>query len=483
MSTQYLLGVDLGTSSCKATLLDRAGRTFSASSKEYGFDSPRPGWAEQSPAGWGVAALEAVDAVAAQAQLKSGDRVTVGYTGQMHSSVLLDERNVPVRSSILWSDSRAQDQCAEIERAVPGVAVITGNAPLPAFTLPQILWVRENQPAVFARVAKVLVPKDYLRMLGTGITGTDWTDASAMGILDSETRAWSPEITAGIALDPQLLPDVHNPAESAGRVEGLLPRDIDVRASFGVGDQFAEALAAGVIESGEMSITLGTSAVILGVVDHPVDGAFCHAPDDRWLRLNSLHAGGMNLTWFRDRFAPGFSVAQLVDEAATAPPGADGLFYLPFLVGERDARHSSTRGGFVGVQFGHSRAHFVRAILEGVAFELRRLSWRKGSDTIAGGLAIKGGGAKSALWRGIIEAVFNSPSRTSNRDAAYGAALTAGISAGWWADYGEAVDRGTLSTGPKSSLVALYEQRYGDYCDTVLALRGDIRRTHEGDAS
>lgn len=474
---RYLLGVDAGTSSVKASLTSEDGDLVSASSARYSIDVRSRGWAEQDPDLWWRRVAESVRAVCAQAGVVTGDSITVGFTGQMHSLVLLDENCHPLRPSILWCDERSRRQTAEIGRRIPNFTEITGNAPMPAFTLPQLLWVRENEPEVFERARTALVPKDYLRFRATGFLGTEWTDASATGMLDSRSRTWAREILTDLDLDPALLPELHPPHAMAGVVPGMLPPGVAAEAAFGVGDQFAEALSAGLLEPGQTSIVLGTSAVVLGVEDHAVPGAFCHAPEDRWLRLDSLHAGGMSLAWFRDTFAGQTSINELVAEAASgAPGGSDGLLYLPFLVEERNGDGLGPPGGFVGARHEHRRAHFIRAILEGVAFEMRRMSERQ----ILGGareITLKGGGAQSPLWREIFSGVFNAPVRSSGKDASFGAAMTAGLAAGWWKSYADVDLKAQPYIEPSGNLANVYGDRYEVYKDLISKIGGPSAET------
>jgi xylulokinase len=392
----------------------------------------------------------------------------------MHSLVLLDADGNPVRPAILWADRRATAECAMIENQVPDVVAITGNPPLPAFTLPQLLWVRRHEPDVLSRSSHVLLPKDYLRWRYTGRVVTDWTDASGTGMLDSTTREWSTTILSALEIDPELLPPVADPISDGGVVDGgASPALQKARTAVGVGDQFAEALSAGLTQAGDMAIILGTSAVVLGVSNHPVPGSFCHAQSDLWLRLDSLHAGGKSLQWLRDLLAPGESLASFTSVAMSAPPGARDLLFLPFLMGERGARGGGAPGAFVGLSTEHGRDDLVRAVLEGVAFELRRLQQRRGTPLPTDVLTLKGGGARSELWCRIVSGVFGLPYRTTRRDAAYGAAMTAGVSVGWWPSWqsvpalNDPIDESGLAD------VAILSDRYARYCAVVDALTPD----------
>src|SRR5215217_6768855 len=470
-----LLGVDLGTTACKVTVVASDLAASSISSPPYPISTPRREWAEQDPRAWG----EAVDATVQSALDSVGagprDHVTLATTGQMHSLVLMDGDGNPSRPAILWADRRATAECTMIENRVPNVAAITGNPPLPAFTLPQLLWVRRHEPDVLSRTSNVLLPKDYLRWRYTGRVVTDWTDASGTGMLDSATREWSTAILSALEIDPGLLPPVADPIADGGAVErSANPALQAAPTAVGVGDQFAEALSAGLTHAGDMAIILGTSAVVLGVSDHPVPGSFCHAQSDLWLRLDSLHAGGKSLQWHRDMLVPGESLAAFTSAATSAPPGSHDLLFLPFLMGERRARGGVSTGPLGGLISAHARGDLIRAVLEGVAFELRRLQQTRGTPLPTDVLTLKGGGAQNELWCRIVSGVFGIPYRTTDRDAAYGAALTAGLSRGWWPDWQSVPGlSGPINESGLGDAEVLAD-RYWRYCLVVEALAQDF---------
>jgi xylulokinase len=469
-----LLGVDLGTTACKVTVVASDLAASSISSPPYPISTPHRDWAEQDPRAWG----EAVDTTVQYALDSVGagprDHVTLAITGQMHSLVLMDGDGNPSRPAILWADRRATAECTMIENRVPNVAAITGNPPLPAFTLPQLLWVRRHEPDILSRTSNVLLPKDYLRWRYTGRVVTDWTDASGTGMLDSATREWSTAILSALEIDPGLLPPVADPIADGGAVErSAIPALETARTAVGVGDQFAEALSAGLTHAGDMAIILGTSAVVLGVSDHPVPGSFCHAQPDLWLRLDSLHAGGKSLQWLRDIVAPGESLASFTSGAMSAPPGARDLLFLPFLMGERGARGGGAPGAFLGLTSEHGRDDLVRAVLEGVAFELRRLQQQRGTPLPTDVLTLKGGGAQNELWCQIVSGVFGIPYRTTHRDAAYGAAMTAGVSQGWWPSWQSVPALKDPINESGLADVAILNDRYERYREVVDALTPD----------
>lgn len=465
----YLVGVDVGTGSCKVSITDEAGSTVGAASPAYGFDVPQAGWAEQDPATWWLNTVDTVREASARAGIQSRDRVFVGFTGQMHTVVLLDDRQRPLRPAILWLDQRSKTQAAHISRTCPDFARITGNAPLPAFTLPQLLWVREHEADLFDRIEKVMVPKDYLRLLCTGAAATEWTDASGMAMLDARTRRWSEELLAAFSIDSAILPDVNAPHSTAGDASSLFQGGVSATAAYGIGDQSAEALSGGLVEPEQALISLGTSAVLLGLSEVSVEGSFCHAPEDRWLRLDSLHSGGLSLIWFSDAFGAGASIGELLSEAVMAKPGSGGLLYLPFLVGERTS-NGRLPAGFIGMRHDHTRAEFVRSVLEGVAFELRRMFDRQAGRRPISRLIVKGGGARSELWTEILGAVFAAQVAVSDRDAAYGAALIAGIAAGWWGGYSDLTPTYRVARDPAVDLVNAYAEHYQRYRHIVAVL-------------
>jgi xylulokinase len=466
-----LLGVDLGTTACKVTVVASDLAVSSVSSPPYPISAPHREWAEQDPHAWGAAVDTTIQRALDSVRAGLHDHVTLSITGQMHSLVLLDFDGDPARPAILWADRRATAECTMIENKVPNVAAITGNPPLPAFTLPQLLWVRRHEPDVLSRTSHVLLPKDYLRWRYTGRVVTDWTDASGTGMLDSATREWSTTILSALEIDLELLPPVADPVADGGAVElSASPALQGARTAVGVGDQFSEAISAGLTHAGDMAIILGTSAVVLGVSDHPVPGSFCHAQSDLWLRLDSLHAGGKSLQWLRDLLMPGESLAAFTSAARSAPPGAHDLLFLPFLMGERGARGGGAPGAFVGLTTEHGRNDLVRAVLEGVAFELRRLQQKRGTPLPTDVLTLKGGGAQNELWCQIVSGVFGIPYRTTHRDAAYGAAITAGVSQGWWPDWNSVPGLNDPINESGLPNVDILNDRYTRYCAVVDAL-------------
>ena len=468
-----LMGIDIGTGSVKVELTDDTGQTWSASSASYSISSLHAGWAEQDPQTWWIAAQEVVADVWGEAGLGDDCEVNVGFTGQMHTTVLLDSEDQPVRPAILWCDSRAHAEAKQFGEQLPSMADITGNSPLPAFTLSHLLWLRRYEPDALDRARSLLLPKDYLRKRLTGIGATDWTDASGTNMLDVRTRTWSSEVMDASGLPIELLPQVLPSHEVIGPIYNLLPDRVRAVAVTGLGDVFAEAVGAGVVESGPLIVVLGTSGALLGVRDTPSTGVFCHAPADRWLRVDSLHSAGMSLTWLRDIVAPGLSLEDLTAEAESVPAGSEGLFFLPYLAGDRSSDGGSARAGFLGAQARHTRAHFVRAVLEGVTMELKRIASSRMGVPHPASIVLKGGGAKSKLWAKIVANVFAAPLSVSTRSAAGGALDVAGVGTQWWT-YAEAAARAVHDTQePSTDEMRVYAEHFDRYVEVVRSVHPD----------
>jgi xylulokinase len=475
----YLLGIDVGTSGCKAVLVDDHGAVVATATRDYPLHTPRAAWAEQDPADWWRATCETIGAALDTASVHPDDVASVGLTGQMHGLVLLDTAGAVLRPAILWNDQRSAAQCAEIERSVGPEHVLehTGNRVLPGFTAPKLLWVRAHEPEVYARVAHVLLPKDYVRYRLTGALGTDVSDASGTSVFDVRNRRWSGEMLDALDLPPTWWPDAAESPEVTAYVHAdgahatRLLEGTPVVA--GAGDQAAGAVGAGIVEEGRLSVTLGTSGVVFATTDaYRADAegrlhAFCHAVPDRWHLMGVTLAAAGSLRWWRDAVAPDATFATLLDEAADTPLGAERLLFLPYLSGERTPHADpDARGVFFGLSLRHGQAHLTRAVLEGVAFSLRDLLTLMSDLGVAGREArVAGGGAQSPLWRQILADVLDlslTPSTTEG--AAYGAALLAGVGAGVWPDVPAAgrtarTDGGVTHPGD----AAVYEPLYAQY--------------------
>jgi xylulokinase len=448
------MGIDVGTGGTRALILDSQGRVVSSATEEHQpFASPQIGWAEQHPEDWWRAAGITVRKSIASANLSPADISCVGFSGQMHGAVLLDERGSVVRPALIWCDVRTEKQCRDLTTKIGKEKLIqlTCNPALANFTLTKLLWARENEPENWKRVRSIMLPKDYVRFRLTGERVTDMADASGTLLLDVAHRRWSREMLHAAELDERLLPSLHeSPVVSAkvsskGAEETGLPAGTPVVA--GAGDQAAGAVGMGIVAAGTVSATIGTSGVVFAATDHPsLDPqgrvhTFCHAIPRRWHVMGVTQAAGLSLRWFRDNFASNAGGAhetydQLTAEAAKIPAGSDGLLWTPYLMGERTPHlDSNARGALVGLTASHTRAHIVRAILEGVALSLRDTFtlFREMSVPVSS-IRLGGGGARSPLWRQIQADVYGHAVEIveAEEGAAYGAALLAGVGAGLW---------------------------------------------------
>jgi xylulokinase len=443
--------------------MDETGKVIASGSEEHEpFASPRPGWAEQDPRDWWRACGLAVRKALQSSNLKAGDIACVGFSGQMHGAVLLDSGDEVVRSAIIWCDQRSEAQSIELEKLFGRDALIqlTCNPPLTNFTLTKLLWVRETEPANWARVAHVMLPKDYVRFRLTGERAIDMADASGTLLLDVTHRRWSNEVLSKAGIDVGLLPSLHESSQVCGKISaagaeatGLL---VGTPVVAGAGDQAAGAVGMGIARAGAVSATIGTSGVVFAATDRPaLDPAgrlhtFCHAIPGRWHVMGVTQSAGLSLRWFRDRFGV---VAKderdpydiLAEEATATPAGSEGAFWVPYLMGERTPHlDPNARAALVGLTASHTRGHVIRAVMEGVAYSL------KDTFTIFNEMKIPvtsirlgGGGARSPLWRQIQADVYAHEVEivAAEEGAAYGAAILAGVGIGAWSSVDEACDK------------------------------------------
>jgi xylulokinase len=491
-----LLGIDVGTGGSRALVIDEAGHVVASATVEHApFASPKPGWAEQDPRDWWRATTKAVRAVLASGDVSAEEIGCVGLTGQMHGAVLLDDGDAPVRPAIIWCDLRTEDQCRMITERVGAEQLIqlVMNPALEGFTLPKLLWVRETEPELWSRVRTVLLPKDYVRLRLTGDRATDVADASGTLLFDVRRRKWSTEMFEHANLDVSLMAQVYESPEITGQVSAEGAAETGLRAGTpvvaGAGDQAAGAVGMGIVEAGAVSATIGTSGVVFAATSSPALDplgrvhTFCHAVPGRWHVMGVTQAAGLSLRWFRDRFGTGTDnesdpYRRLIAEAATAPAGADGVLWAPYLMGERTPHlDPHARAALVGLTASHTRAHIIRAILEGVAFSLRdTLTIFSEMNVPVETIRLGGGGARSALWQQIQADVYGRSVELveAEEGAAYGAALLAGVGRRVWASVDEACARTVrirTVVEPKPESIRLMDQRYQSYQLIYPALR------------
>ncbi|MFN2186000.1 MAG: xylulokinase [Anaerolineae bacterium] len=486
----YYLGIDVSTTATKALLMRADGQVVSVASSAYEYDTPYPRWIEQDPDLWWRATVYSIRQVLAQASSDPADIKGVGLTGQMHGLVLLGAAGQVLRPAILWNDQRTSAECDQIRDMLGKEHFLqtTGNDALTGFTAPKILWVKNHEPDRFAQVRQILLPKDYIRYKLTGAYATDKADGSGTVLFDLRRRDWSPEVVEALGIDPAWLPPTFEGTAVAGQITRPAARETGLVTGTpvvgGGGDQAAAAVGTGTVSEGIVSLSLGTSGVVFASVDRPVvepEGrlhAFCHAVPGKWHLMGVMLSAGGSLRWYRDTLAPGTDFDALTAPANDVCPGSDGLFFLPYLTGERTPHPDPlARGAFVGLTVRHTQSDLTRAVLEGVAFGLRdsyELLKRAGLQQIAQ-VRITGGGAKSPLWRQILADVLGAELVTVNaaEGAAFGAAVLAAVGAGAFPDVPSACEslvRATSSTipGPAASI---YDELYPIYRDLYPALR------------
>ncbi len=479
MTGATVVGIDLGTSGVKGLALDEGGALLAGAEASYPLSTPRPGWVEQDPADW----WEAATAVLEQLRREAGPVAGIGVAGQMHGLVALDAHERPLRPAILWNDQRTAPECAEIEATVGRERLIslTGNRALPGFTAPKLLWLRRHEPDVYARVAHVLLPKDYLRLRLCGERASDVSDASGTLLLDVAGRRWSEELLEALDLDPGWLP----PALESPAVSGATGDGVPVAA--GAGDQAGGALGVGVDRPGPISVVLGTSGVVFAAEGRYVADpearlhSFCHAVPGAWHAMGVMLSATASLSWFRDALAPGTGFGELIAEAAAWPAGAEGLLFLPYLAGERTPHPDpDARGAFAGLGLRHDRGALVRSILEGVAFGLRdSLDLLAGIGVRATLARVSGGGARSETWLRIVASVLELPLERVAVDAgaAFGAALLGGVAAGVWPDVHAAV-AAAVRPGERVEPVEEWIETYRDQRERYRALYPALSSTN-----
>src|SRR5512136_1055262 len=411
---RLFLGIDVSTTGAKALLVDEKGRVAASATTPLTLQTPKPLWSEQDPHEWWKGTAASIRKALADAGAKGEEVAAVGLTGQMHGLVLLDGRRNVLRPAILWNDQRTGAECAEIERRVGRSQLIreVGNVALTGFTAPKILWVRNHEPAVYAKAKLVLLPKDYVRLRLTGEAAMDKADGSGTILFELKARTWSRLALEKLDIPPEWLPPTFEGPEVTGKVTAAAAAETGLSAGTpvmaGGGDQSAGAVGAGAVRPGVVSLTLGTSGVVFATTDAPLvepEGrlhAFCHAVPGRWHFMGVTLSAAGSLQWYRDTLTPQQGFAEIVAEAEQAPAGSEGLLFLPSLSGERTPYPDPlARGVFVGMTVRHKRAHLTRAVLEGVAFGLKdsfTLIQQAGLGEIRQ-VRVTGGGVKSPLWR------------------------------------------------------------------------------------
>ncbi len=503
------LGIDIGTSGTKTLAIDDRGTVLASASAEYPCSHPNPGWSEQDPELWWDATIKTVQSVLAAATFAPADVKGIGLSGQMHGSVFLDQAGAVIRPALLWNDQRTAVECREIEARAGGreaLMKMVANPALTGFTAPKLLWVRRVEPASWDRVRQVLLPKDYVRYRLTGAFATEVSDASGTLLLDVVNRRWSRELLGKLEIDPSLLPPCYESPEVSSVVSETgfkatgVPKGTPVVG--GGGDQPAGAVGNGIVRQGVVSATIGTSGVVFAHADQPGFDPLgrlqrgCHAVPGAWHLMGVVLSAGGSFRWFRNELGKA-EVARgkeqgidpyyvLTAEAALAGPGAEGLFFLPYLTGERTPHFDpDAKGGWIGLTIRHGRPHLIRALLEGVTFAMRdSLELIREMGVGINQIRLSGGGARNALWRQIQADIYGGEVHTlnSNEGPAFGVALLAQVGTGAFRSVPEACDatiRTVESTTVDPKVKAFYDKSYVVYQKLYRDLRESFRSISE----
>jgi len=499
------LGIDIGTSGTKTLAIDDQGRILAEATETYPSYHPQPLWSEQDPEDWWKAAVTTVKAVVKKAKLKPADVKSIGLSGQMHGSVFLDERNRVIRRALLWNDQRTAAECDEIERRAGGrrkLIKMAANPALTGFTAPKILWLRNHEPRNFERLRKVLLPKDEIRRRLTGEFATEVSDASGMLLLDVAKRDWSKPLLAKLELDIDLFARCYESEEVTGRLTRQVAAELglspDCVVVGGAGDCAAGAVGNGIVNQGVLSTSIGTSGVMFvhsDTVEIDPEGrihTFCHAVRGKWHMMGVTLSAGGSLQWFRNQLCQTDMLQAmkskrepyelLAAEAEAVQAGSAGLFFLPYLSGERTPHADpQARGSFVGLTLAHTRGHLVRSIMEGVVYSLRdSLEIIRSLGTPVKQIRASGGGSRSQLWRQIQADVFGQKIVTLNSEEGpgYGVALLAAVGAGAFKDIREACQatiKAVKETAPNRAAQKYYDRAFPEYQQLYRSLKGDFQ--------
>ncbi len=501
----YVIGVDCGTSGTKTVLFDEKGTVIASSTIEYPMYQPKNGYAEQLPSDWANAMTGTIKAVMAKSGVKKEDVKGIGISGQMHGLVMLDKDNNVIRPSIIWCDQRTEKEVEWMTETIgrEKLIEITANPALTGWTAAKILWVKNNEPENYAKVAHILLPKDFLRFVLTHEYATEVSDASGMQLLDVPNRKWSDELLSAFEIDKNWLGKVYESCEVTGTLTKAMADELGLCEGTivvgGAGDNAGAAIGTGVCEDGKAFTTIGTSGVVFAHTSKiSIDPkgrvhTCCAAVPNSWHVMGVTQGAGLSLKWFRDNFCNpeketakymGVDEYYLMDkQAETVPVGAERLLYLPYLMGERTPHlDPNARGVFFGLSAMHTKKHMLRAVMEGVSYSLRDcVEVFREMDINVSDMMACGGGGSSPLWRSMLADLYNCPVKTasSKEGPALGVALLASVGAGIYSSVPEAckavvaVDK---TQQPDPAKVPEYEKFYRLYTEIYPALKEQFRR-------
>ena len=494
----YWMGIDVGTSGLKAVALDEQGRAVGSALVEYGMQTPRPGWAEQNPEQWWSALVKAVNELKRKVPGLKHSLAGIGLTGQMHSSVFLDQKFRVLRPAILWCDQRPAQECEELTKKIgfDRLVNLTLNRALTGFTLPKLLWLKNQEPKNFSKLRHLLVCKDYIRFRLTGELATEVSDASGTLMFDVKNRKWSGKLIELLKIDPAILPKCYESPEITGELTREAGKELGLRAGIpivgGGGDQAAGAVGNGIVEEGSVLISVGTSGVIFAAHKKPLSDkqarlhSFCHAVPGLWHSMGVMLSAGGSLRWLREvlrETKPGIDYPEMTALAEKTPIGAEGLFFLPYLTGERTPHFDPyARGVFFGLSLKHSLGHIVRAVMEGVSFGLKdSAEIMKQTGMKMGRLCLSGGGAKSPFWSQMFADLLETEIHRLAVDEgpSFGAALLAMVGTKRFKDV-PAAAKMTLrlrdSFKPATKTSKAYQELYQEWKTLYSALKGRFKK-------
>lgn len=483
-----ILGIDLGTSSVKSMLLDEEKGVVKTAAKSYTVEIPKAGYAEQMPQMWWESVKETLFALKAECPDAFGDIRAIGFSGQMHGLVLTDMDGNVLRPAILWLDQRSEETADRIQKVLgmDRMGRIFHNRVFPGFAFPSLLWVRDQEPEIFAKIYKILMPKDYIRYRMTGTFGTDASDASSACILNTGKRKWAFDVIGEFGLPEDIFPDVHEADETAGTVTAACARETGLTEGipviYGCGDQPAQSIGNGAVSEGLIISNIGTGGQISAYCSRDVYDpglrlhTFCHALDKAYTIFGATLCSGMSLNWLKDRILGAGNFQELSSQAEEISPGSQGVIYLPYLSGERTPHmNANAKGMFFGLQLQHDRRHLIRSVMEGVTFSL------KDSLDIFGKMGLRsdriiasGGGAASPVWLQIQADILEREICVCGvkEQACLGACILAGAGVGMWRDVQEGAERfvsfGTGTYEPRAKYQGLYREMHHMYQELYL---------------
>jgi len=499
----FFLGIDIGTSGTKTILCDQKGTIRASVTEEYPLSQPKPNWSEQNPADWWKATRNTIRAVIEKSGVKAAEIAGIGLSGQMHGAVLLDKDHCVLRPAILWNDQRTGAECTQITEKIGAGRLLdlTCNPALTGFTAPKILWVRNHEPDIYEKTAKVLLPKDYVRFRLTGTFATEVSDASGTLLFDVKNRTWSKDVLDELEIDPALMPECYESQEISGRVSARVAAELGIPEGTpvvgGGGDQAAIAVGNGIVKTGVISATLGTSGVVFAFCDTVQTDpqgrvhTFCHAVPGKWHVMGVMLSAGGSFQWFRNNLGePEKTIAQkegidpyavLCREAETAVPGSEGLYFLPYLTGERTPHaNPNAKGAWIGLTARHTKAHLIRSTLEGITYGMKdSLEIIKSMGVPVNEIRVSGGGANSPFWRQLQADIYGQDVVTisASEGGALGVALLAAVGTGEYSSVEEACDA-VISisdrTPARPDAVKLYQKYYPLYGELYRHLKDDF---------